>query len=926
MTLQEAAAQGCRKCETEYRTGVKSTKSHDIDCPRRRGAPRNSSSNNHVAEHGLEANAKCPKCKKEKDLGKKVKGPHVASCPKHPYYGRKSNRPASTLPEEGDPPWRTKGNSWIGRRLLYNPKAEKEEIRSCSKNKLYYEDTSHDIQQQAAESAIKGTIIGFISERDKDRNGNPGFVSEKTGLPAMLFHVAFDQNPNLLNKDFEEWEIKEHCEWIYEESDSDDDESEVVQDDTANACDGNDAFEFDEEVPSPREIRVETKTKVLQTNASSRNVTPKQDTNAGKRERAAANQAIRSSNEIASQRTHSSPGETKAASTDLNHDSTTDQTKYSAEEKTTATDALQDAPNLSNCSSFNEALKSALTTYASNSATRNAYKPPPPVPPPFLSHQEESTLRTALAFVMIKARNKQKHKAADSTSKVSNAASIIGKSTNTSLTRSIVPNHQRPLERMGHLSFVQPMKNESFLGGLLSRHRRQTEIDQQSASNTALLFDREMNHIKDILKLALSSVMPLYKGALEGKVEAQNHELTVNSVDNKESESNNNNGEANWKKLPSAIYDFESSYSHLSTGNHGKTAVERHNASLDGLCQHAATRLARIINEATMRSKLELRASMSKAKIQKDPEKSADSDPKEKAEGSIITESSQGGDSRGSLKKKQIIGDAIVKLFQDDLIGKACQHEHFDNSYDERHITTSRIEVVMATCHVIHRLIYFDQSNSFASECTIAISDTLADIYNNTFVGGSSNRVGILASANALHADKRKTQVVKPNWLPNRTSYADDRYERRSRGIDGMFRSTNSVVGGTKRKNTDPAENDTCNHHALPDISDVLTVNLLRLLECVAEMRLYHHGKRLPGQRSKSSPAADIIREIRSTSAIDLMMPIHLDEAASLYLRETQALHHSSGPSLLRPCAKLMLRVHFFGLIKKLSAYEQVQP
>jgi hypothetical protein len=138
-----------------------------------------------------------------------------------------------------------------------------------------------------------------------------------------------------------------------------------------------------------------------------------------------------------------------------------------------------------------------------------------------------------------------------------------------------------------------------------------------------------------------------------------------------------------------------------------------------------------------------------------------------------------------------------------------------------------------------------------------------------------------------------------------------------------MFRDGTMLnSGGGKRKIIGPVKNEVSTSHSPPNVFDVLAVNLLRLLECVSELRLHHHTT--SSQRRESSPAADIIKEIRSTNAIDLTMPIHFDEAAAFFLRESQAANNCNEPSLLRPCAKLMLHIHFFGLIKKLSAYEQV--
>merc|ERR1712060_612110 len=71
--------------------------------------------------------------------------------------------------DEGDPPWRTDGHDYIGKRVRWTPPPEEG-----------YTD---------APRPIEGTVVGWISERDVDSEGNPGFISFKTGAPANLFHA-----------------------------------------------------------------------------------------------------------------------------------------------------------------------------------------------------------------------------------------------------------------------------------------------------------------------------------------------------------------------------------------------------------------------------------------------------------------------------------------------------------------------------------------------------------------------------------------------------------------------------------------------------------------------------------------------------------------------------------------------------------------
>lgn len=76
--------------------------------------------------------------------------------------------------DEGDPPWRTGGHPLIGRWVRY------------------------------ARKRADGKVVGWISETDVDSKGNPGFISTKTGVPANLFHVKFDD----FEQDFEQFEVE----------------------------------------------------------------------------------------------------------------------------------------------------------------------------------------------------------------------------------------------------------------------------------------------------------------------------------------------------------------------------------------------------------------------------------------------------------------------------------------------------------------------------------------------------------------------------------------------------------------------------------------------------------------------------------------------------------------------------------------------
>jgi hypothetical protein len=99
--------------------------------------------------------------------------------------------------EGGDPPWRTVGNEYLGRRVVWTTKHAASARRTV------------DVDQV-------GTLTGYISETDVDQSGEPGFISEKTGKPAKLFHVAFDDEPShpyasylVQSQDLEEDELLE---------------------------------------------------------------------------------------------------------------------------------------------------------------------------------------------------------------------------------------------------------------------------------------------------------------------------------------------------------------------------------------------------------------------------------------------------------------------------------------------------------------------------------------------------------------------------------------------------------------------------------------------------------------------------------------------------------------------------------------------
>lgn len=80
--------------------------------------------------------------------------------------------------DEGDPPWRTTDHEYLGRLVRWT-----QEHAVSARRKINVEQI--------------GRVTGWISETDVDQAGEPGFVSEKTGQPAKLFHVIFEDEPSL---------------------------------------------------------------------------------------------------------------------------------------------------------------------------------------------------------------------------------------------------------------------------------------------------------------------------------------------------------------------------------------------------------------------------------------------------------------------------------------------------------------------------------------------------------------------------------------------------------------------------------------------------------------------------------------------------------------------------------------------------------
>ena len=291
----------------------------------------------------------------------------------------------------------------------------------------------------------------------------------------------------------------------------------------------------------------------------------------------------------------------------------------------------------------------------------------------------------------------------------------------------------------------------------------------------------------------------------------------------------------------------------------------------------------------------------------------------------------------------------------------------------------------MAACHVLHRLLFLDKSCCFATESVIAISSMITDLYHDQYCGrilncnegiverGAQGEDGALTSTcmdnsneisgsqlpicpgdalglvdcvrndstnkESRRVNKERSQVITPRWNRVATTATNDRIERRRQAIEAMSQrwGYKPQSTGTKRHRYETTDSDSTAALPLPGIGDVLAVNLLRLLEGTAAIRIHHRQHRLSIDLSDdrnyvmakiaSLTAAEILTEIRSTADLEITLPIHVDDVATFYYNETMSMRagRNHGKSaLLRPGAKVMLRLHLFELVKKLTLYEHV--
>ena len=361
--------------------------------------------------------------------------------------------------------------------------------------------------------------------------------------------------------------------------------------------------------------------------------------------------------------------------------------------------------------SFNETLKAALNTYSSSTALRASNNPPAPLPPPFLSHQEECTIRTALAFVIIQARNKGKgYNNCSFMSSISN----VGWSNSESMINNPFVNPTEVTGRVGVAvrgkGRMGSEKASSLFGGLLKMPNCRPYLISQltnSPKNKRIMLDRELKLICDILRLAVSSVLPLYRGALEKKetkVDSNAHGAEDDDTEGSKkvmfysrcnrgaqieeecSIMRNDDGNDPGVRRPCAVYDYEAAVSSSSVLNTdfkaslNSNVMGRHYAALDGLCQYAITRLCRLINDQALRDCKKTRTKrMEVIKSSRDSsEKKTDEEYVKDLGGSKINNNYEKNQVHKKIRKVKeqtnIVRDAIVKLIYDDLIGFAFLH------------------------------------------------------------------------------------------------------------------------------------------------------------------------------------------------------------------------------------------------------------
>ncbi|KAL3800512.1 hypothetical protein ACHAW5_009022 [Stephanodiscus triporus] len=695
--------------------------------------------------------------------------------------------------------------------------------------------------------------------------------------------------------------------------------------------------------------------------------------------------------------------------------------------------------------SFNKALKAALDLYHSNhTVLKNNNNPAPPVPPPFLSHSEECTIKTALAFVIAKARIRNRKDNETSSSGVRGGrAHLPSMDGNADGSRKSSFNLARdPIDSIAAADGTRGIhsvdssrptlglggKPSSLLGGLLSpppsrlftlsssRH----PTNNNGANKNDLELGRKLKHVQDVLKLAVSAVLPLYRGALEvngcdlpyvssarssSSVSKNDDATTLEQQSDDEAVSMKDNDAYFLGRRPCAVYDFEAAVEPSAVLNSGpflsqpSNGADRHyQATLDGLCQHVIIRLSTLIRDEAMQSssgELQIcawRVSTANSAIEsirnnfsgKSKGGSNDDNSFYVNGGTQAVVTDKGSTTIAMPYGKQvnkhggssIVRDAIVKLIYNDLIGDACHHRSRSSHTQQRSNSSSfarkyverRIEKVMAVCHVLHRLLFLDKDCCLGTECVVVICSILSDLYLNQYSGTrfnncdtfdgldlkdgesklgktrhSSSMVEMRRQNHHIQKDGRNYQIVSSRWSDSYSaSNIIERHERRCQSVDIPARrrcsSPNRDIASTNKIVL-----------PLPHIGDVLAVNLLRLLEGAAAIRLHHRQESVLStcqassrtdenymvDNASSMAATEVLAEIRSTIRHDLIIPLHVEDGAKFYYNKKicsdedirgarRGKNAGDVLVLLQPGAKMMLRLHLFDLMTKIALYERL--
>ena len=839
----------------------------------------------------------------------------------------------------GDPYFQTSGNVHLGRRvLLIHPnKISGLNLTRCRKGD------------------VKGTVIGFLSETDLDKSGNAAFISTKTskystkGEPAKLFHIALDEEDmdnDAIVFDLEEWELHEYCEWI-----AVDVEEKVQQKQDSSWKIGAQSMctkkctktstEFERlnnlALEAAASVRnAPEKNQATERNNDTRNTSledgaaagcPKcqKELDTGKKARGAhvshcprwgmwKKSHLSSNDNTTSAKVRRDTAADRGQPTIIGSSNggnidkcgkSKENTTTQSSKKTTTSSSNDDGRSISSTKSkshklsqirekiidpsigdnrdnersqnhnvlttdanysFNNILKSSLASYASKTQTKNTNNPPPPQPPPFLSHEENCTLRTALAFVMARARNRREDndKAAELVEGLVRSNGITG---STKANRSATQ-HYSPL--MGGLLALPP------------RHIRDgfsTSRLNLKASRARMALDKELKHVREVMNLAVSTLLPLYKNSSSQSMPGGQKQC--------------------------AVYDYVSAAMQPIPDSSNFE-------SLDGLCRHIIGRLSSIVNDEVLRRQLATET------LSTEDERSAFS---------TTANDSAPKDEHSNF---DIVGDELAQLQVDFII----------DSFFNVSNPAQQIHQILASCHVLHRLLLLDENRTtIGSDCVAMACTLLTELYRDNCFGSrresNSDQLNQYENSRQVKEQSGKGKVVSSRWGYFPSDYNSIREERRNQVVTAIsqYHNPNSSLIGKKRSSMN--QNQGCDHGyesiQLPRLGDVLAVNLLRLLEGAAAIRLHFHERYaghyngfMTSKAAMTAAAAEILHEIRSKTDYDLLMPIHVNGAALIYY--SQALNRKERRvgkvEHLLPGAKMMLRMHLFELIQKLNMYE----